>query len=190
MAPFAQTNDLIAKDHAAIRGTVGYGVGGPATALLGRGGKLTIGDAAIDAPLLEIATNKTGAGSETHTAGNIGGDVLKRFTVTLDYGNQLLWLQPTEPADQPEVFDRSGLWIMRAADGGIAIADVTTESPAAKLGLVTGDEIVSVNGKPAKDIPLYDLREQFKGAPGTAFSLDVKHAATAKTLTLVLANQV
>ena len=140
MSPFAKANGLIAKDHATIRGTVGYGVGGPATALLARAGKLVLGNASVDSPLLEIVTNKTGGGSEMHTAGNIGGDILKRFTVTLDYANRRLWLQPNGPASQPEIFDRSGLWIMRAKDGGILVSDVTTQSPAAKLSLATGDE--------------------------------------------------
>ena len=190
MTPFVKAHGLIARDHATIRGTTGYGVGGPATALIGRAGRLTLGPVAVDAPVVEISTNQSGGGSETHTAGNIGGDILKRFTVTLDYAHRLLWLQPNQPADQPEVFDRSGLWIMRAGDGGIDVADVTTDSPAAKLGLVRGDEIVSVNGKPARDIPLYGLREEFKSAPGTAFELALKRAGGKKSVTLVLADQV
>ena len=51
-------------------------------------------------------------------------------------------------------------------------------------------KILSINGKAAKDIPLYDLREQFKSAPGTAFELVLKHAAGTKKLSLVLADQV
>jgi len=190
MGPFAQANGLAAKYHATVSGTIGYGVGGPARALLARAGKLTLGPVTIPAPVTEILLNKSGVGADTHTAGNVGGDLLKRFTVTLDYANRLVWLQPNELADQPEVFDRSGLWIMRARDGAIEIADVTTQSAAAKLGLVTGDEITSVNGKPAKDTTLYDLREALKGATGTAFTLAIKSKTGPKNVTLVLADQV
>ena len=191
MHPFAQANGMVDKYHATRSATVGYGVGGPSRALLGRAGKLVLGPVTIEAPVTEFVTDTGGAAAAARTAGNIGGDLLKRFTVTLDYGHQTLWLQPNALAQQKEVFDRSGLWISRAEDGGIAVADVTTDSPAAACGLATGDEITSVNGKPAKDVALYALREQFKGATGTRFTLAVKGSdGKPRKVTLVLADQV
>jgi hypothetical protein len=190
MGPFAQANHLVEKIHPHISGTVGYGVGGPAKALLGRAGSLVLGPVTVTGPILEFATNKAGGGNEQHTAGNIGGDILKRFTVTLDYGHQLAWLQPNAGNDSPEVFDRSGLWIARAPSGAIEIADVTSDSPAAKLGLVVGDKILSIDGKSAAQIPLPALRETFKGPIGTRFQLRVKTASGDKDVTLVLADQV
>lgn len=191
MHPFAQANGMVDKYHATRSATVGYGVGGPSRALLGRAGKLVLGPVTIEAPVTEFVTDTGGAAAAARTAGNIGGDLLKRFTVTLDYGHQTLWLQPNALAQQKEVFDRSGLWISRAEDGGIAVADVTTDSPAAASGLATGDEITSVNGKPAKDVALYALREQFKGATGTRFTLAVKGSdGKPRKVTLVLADQV
>lgn len=190
MQPFAVAHGLIEKYHATRRVTVGYGVGGPSKALLARAGKLTLGSVTIDAPVAEIVTDTGGAAKAARTAGNIGGDLLKRFTVTLDYAHQTLWLEPNPLASQREVFDRSGLWIARAKDGGIDVADVATESAAAGIGLAVGDEIVSVNGKAAKDVPLYELREELKGAVGTQFTLAVKGKKGARTLTLTLADQV
>ncbi len=93
-----------------------------------------------------------GAAAAARTAGNIGGDLLKRFTLTLDYGHQRLWLVPNALAAQPDVFDRSGLWIARAKDGTIAIADVAADSAAAKAGLTADDVIVAVDGTPASTI--------------------------------------
>ena len=190
MIPFVKAHGLTDKYHAVNKGTVGYGVGGPSVALLGRAGKLVIGSATIDAPVVEISADKAGGGQETHMAGNIGGDLLKQFTVTLDYTNRLAWFQPNEANGKPDVFDRSGLWINRAKDGAIEVGDVTTKSAADKLGLKVGDVIESINGKPAKDFLIPDLREQFKGAPGTSFALSIKHAGSPKSVTLVLADQV
>jgi hypothetical protein len=190
MQPFAVAHGLIEKYHATRLETVGYGVGGPSKALLARAGKLTLGAVTIDAPVTEIVTDTGGAAKAARTAGNIGGDLLKRFTVTLDYAHQTLWLEPNPLASRREVFDRSGIWIARAKDGGIEVADVATESAAANIGLAVGDEIVTVNGKPAKDVQLYDLREELKGAVGTQFMLAVKGTKGARTLTLTLADQV
>ncbi len=190
MHPFAASNGLIDKYHATRLATVGYGVGGPSKALLARGGELTIGGTTITAPVAELATDTSGAAAQTHTAGNIGGDLLKRFTVTLDYAHQLMWLQPNELAREREVFDRSGVWIARAKDGGIEVADVAPDSAAANSGITAGEEILAVNGKPSKDVALYDLREQFKGAAGTPFKLKVKGKQGERDLTLTLADQV
>jgi hypothetical protein len=190
MHPFAASNGLIGKYHATRRVTVGYGVGGPSKALLGRAGELTLGATKISAPVAEFVTDAGGVAAATHTAGNVGGDLLKRFTVTLDYGHQLMWLQPNELASQREVFDRAGVWIARAKDGAIEVVDVANESAAEKTGLTAGDEILAVNGKPSKDVALFDLREQFKGAAGTAFKLQVKGKQGPRDVTLTLADQV
>jgi hypothetical protein len=190
MHPFAAANGLVDRYHATRMATVGYGVGGPSKALLARGGELNIGGTTITAPVAELATDTSGAAAQTHTAGNIGGDILKRFTVTLDYAHQLMWLQPNELAREREVFDRSGVWIARAKDGGIEVADVSAESAAAKSGISLGDEILAVNGKPTRDVALYDLREEFKGAAGTPFKLKVKGKQGEREITLRLADQV
>jgi len=190
MMPFAKANNLVAKYHATRTVTAGYGAGGPSKVLLARAAKLTLGSVEVDAPVTEFVTDAKGAAQAARTAGNIGGDLLKRFTVTLDYAHQTLWLQPNELSRQREVFDRTGLWIARAKDGGIEVMDVANLSAAAQSGLTIGDVIESVNGKPAKDVALYDLREEFKGAVGTAFKLRVKGKSGERAATLTLADQV
>jgi membrane-associated protease RseP (regulator of RpoE activity) len=194
MAPFAAEHGLADRYRANRSATVGYGVGGPSRALLARAGKLSIGALLIDAPVAELVTDKAGAAEAARTAGNIGGDLLKRFTLTLDYAHHTLWLQPNALAAEREVFDRSGLWIARAKDGAIEVADVVAGSAAARSGLAVGDEILSVNGKPAQSVALYEVREQFKGEIGTRFTLRVKGRAGngkgERTVILTLADQV
>ena len=190
MAPFAAQHDLIARYRAIRSATVGYGVGGPSKALLARAAKLEIAGVTIEGPVTEITTDTGGAAEAARTAGNIGGDLLKRFTVTLDYAHQKLWLEPNALAKQREVFDRSGLWIARASDGAISIADIVAGSAAASSGIAIGDEILSVDGKNAQDIALYDLRDQFKGAVGTQFSLRIKGKQGERNVALSLADQV
>jgi hypothetical protein len=191
MHPFALSHGLIDKYHATRLATTGYGVGGPSKALLGRAGALTIGPVTVAQPVLDVVTDTAGAAAQTHTAGNIGGDILKRFTLTLDYGHRLLYFQPNQLAQQPDVFDRAGIWINRADDSMIAIADVTAGSAAAKAGLRAGDEILAVNSRDARTVEIYELREMFKGRPGTALHLKIKGAdGKARRVTLRLEEQV
>lgn len=190
MAPFAAAHGLIERYHANRTATTGFGVGGPSKSLLARAESLKIGGVTIDAPVAEIAVDQEGAAKAARTAGNIGGDVLKRFTVTLDYAHQKLWLEPNALASSREIIDRSGLWIGRAKDGAISVDDVVAESAAAGAGLAVGDEIVSVNGKNARDFSLYDLREQFKRDVGTEIALKVKGKQGERSVILTLADQV
>jgi hypothetical protein len=190
MHPFAVANKLIDKYHATRLATAGYGVGGPSRVLLGRAAALTIGTVSLPHPITEFTVDTAGAAAATRTAGNIGGDLLKRFTLTLDYGHQQLWLQPNALAAEPDVFDRSGLWISRADDGSISIDDVAIGSAAAKAGLATGDHITAVNGQKAAEVQLYALREQFKAAVGTEYQLAVTGKGGAKAVVLTLADQV
>ena len=190
MAPFAAQHGLEAKYHAVRVATVGYGMGGPSRARLGRADTLTLGGVTIEAPILEFAVDKAGAAQAARTAGNIGGDILKRFTVTLDYTHRQVWLEPNPASREREVFDRSGLWIVRAADGAISISDVTSGSPAAADGLAAGDQILSVDDTRAEDIALYDLRERFKGPIGKQFKLHVRGKDGERDVILALADQV
>jgi C-terminal processing protease CtpA/Prc len=67
---------------------------------------------------------------------------------------------------------------------------VATGSAAAAVGLVVGDEILNINGRPARSIALYTLRERFKGPLGTRFKLRVHSDHGDRTVALTLADQV
>jgi S1-C subfamily serine protease len=137
-----------------------------------------------------FATGTSGDAASAYIAGNIGGDILKRFTVILDYAHQRLWLEPNALASAPEVFDRSGLWLSRASDGDISVGDVAHGSAAQSAGIEAGDEIVAVNGKPASRVRLYQLREALKGDPGTRFIFTVKQGGRLRAVQLLLKKQV
>ena len=75
-----------------------------------------------------------------------------------------------------------------ACGGGTAIGDVGVEltrqyylrviatrddSPAAKAGLQTGDYVRAIDGKPARDLSVFEGMQMLRGAPGTKVSLTV-----------------
>src|SRR5690348_10481423 len=146
--------------------------------------------AVIKVPVAELTTGTSGDAASSHIAGNIGGDLLKRFRVTFDYAHQRLWLEPNALNAAPEQFDRSGLWLSRAPDGDFAVGDVATGSAAQSAGIEAGDEIIAVNGTSSSKLRLYELREAFEHAPGTKFMIRVKHGTRIVTRQLVLANRV
>jgi predicted aspartyl protease len=187
MRPFATSNHLVEKYQAKTEVIGGYGVGGPAKALLVRPQILKIGSIEIKDPVGLIETGEKGAAAATQTAGNIGGGILKRFTVTLDYEHQVLYLEPNAGFSQPDIFDRSGIWCMQDDAGGLSVVDVVKNSPADKAGLQAGDKIVGLDGKTITGAEINAVRTQLKQAPGTKVTLQVDGQTGKREVRLTLA---
>ena len=70
-------------------------------------------------------------------------------------------------------FDRAGMWFNVSGDG-LKVVDVTADGPAQAAGFKAGDRIVAIDGKPARDTPVYDLRRRLRNqAPGTVVRFSV-----------------
>ncbi len=145
--------------------TIGWGVGGPAQGHLARGAKLVIGDLEIAGPVLRLAADSGGALAIRHVAGNIGGEVLRRFVVTFDYARRVVYLAPAPSAPtRPFDADRAGLWINRHARGAV-VGAVMDGGPAAAAGLRLDDVITSLDGEAAAAIGLDALRRRLAEWP-------------------------
>jgi C-terminal processing protease CtpA/Prc len=56
-------------------------------------------------------------------------------------------------------------------DGAIVVIDSRAGTPAAQAGIVKGDTVTSIDGKPTSSMTLQDIRKLFSGAPGTALQV-------------------
>jgi membrane-associated protease RseP (regulator of RpoE activity) len=147
---FAERNGLRSRYPNGVDTVAGWGIGGPSHAYATRRTGLGIGPVHVPDVVTFLSTDAKGAFAGSDFDGDIGGGILKRFVVTFDYKHQLMYLKPAN-APQADVgtFDRAGMWFNRSPTG-FAIVDVAANTPAARAGLAAGDEIVSVDGAPAK----------------------------------------
>src|SRR5581483_11772899 len=160
--PFAAKNNIRARVSHGAEALTGWGVGGPSRGFVFRGGTLKLDSVTIESPLTEIGLDKGGAMAAEAFPNNVGGGILKRFVVTLDYDHNLMYLKPIEgPVPDLDTFDRSGMWI-NADNGGFTIVDVTKGGPADEAGLAKGDVITAVNGTPVANLKLYDVRQMLR----------------------------
>jgi hypothetical protein len=192
MAPFAEAHGLVKRYGARQEAVTGWGIGGAARALLARAGRLTLGDGVVvERPVVDISVQKQGGEVDRYVAGNVGGAILKRFTLTFDYAKQRVTFVPNAgAAAAPEPYDRSGLWL-NAAAGGFEVVDVVAGGPGAKAGLAVGDRVVAVDGKPAAGVSLPALRERLRTDPvGTRVTLSVESRGARRDVALVLADLV
>lgn len=185
--PFAAQNRLQEREKNGIEALTGWGVGGPSRGFVFRGKDLLLDSVKISAPLTEFSTDKGGAGGVEAFPNNIGGGVLKRFVVTLDYDHQLIYLKPIEgKVADLDTFDRSGLWVNQS-EQGFQIIDVAKGTPADTAGLHAGDVITAVDGKPVQSLRIYQLRERLRNdAPGTVVAMTVSHDGARRTVKLTL----
>lgn len=142
---FAESSGLLNELGRTIDVVIGRGVGGALAGTAARASSFSIGTLKIGDPPVTIADAGSGAFSNPDVAGNIGGETLRRFTVTLDVPNSKLYLCPNSHLGEPFAFNRAGLFSERDA-GGETVVLVVPASPAALAGVLTGDTIRSVDG--------------------------------------------
>jgi hypothetical protein len=133
------------------------GVGGVTEARLARLGTLQLGPFAIERPIASLALVR-GAGVRAASDGRIGGELLRRFTVTIDYGARTVHLAPNASLGTPFEADMSGITLLAAAEGTPIVANVAEASPAAAAGLRDGDRLIAIDGRPASGMSLEAVR--------------------------------
>ena len=178
LVPFVEEHGLAALYATSAETTIGWGIGGRAQGRLARGGRLALGGLHVDAPVLRLPIDNGGALAIRHVAGNIGGEILRRFVVSFDYARGVVHLAPNAEAGQPFEVDRSGLWINRHAQGAV-VGAVMAGGPADAAGVQVDDVIAAVDGASASTIGLDALRRLLANSPvGTRVVFDLRRGET------------
>jgi hypothetical protein len=190
-SPTVAKQNLRAKYPTGVNAQTGWGVGGPVMSYVVRLPSITLGDVRIDGPVAALDTAKAGSMSDPNFEGNIGSALLKRFAATFDYAHQTMYLKPITPVP-PDAgrFDRSGLWI-NAGAGGFSVMHVDLGGPAAQAGVVLGDVITALDGKPARPEELSDIRTMLRTLPpGTRVALTVRRGGANRSIGIILRDQI
>jgi len=172
MTPFLADHPQVVPATLTAEGVNGFGVGGPELGKLGRIQELGIGDLRLTNLVADYSSQKAGALAAPFVAANIGGNLLRRFTVTFDYGNGTMTLVPNAALGEADVYERSGLFLIRRGDS-VVVADSRPGTPAANAGVVKGDTIASINGAPANTLLLSQIRGMLSQPNGTVVTLGI-----------------
>ncbi len=187
--PFVAAHPAIAALAKTPPVVEGFGVGGPSYARLGRIPALQIGPYTIPNTIGSFATQSQGAMADPFNPANVGGAILRRFDLTLDYAHHQLLFAKNASFDAPAAFDRSGMFLI-VKDGAYTVISVLPGSAAASGGLAQGDVIVTVNGSAASSQSLAALRALLSGPAGTTVKLHVRNASGERDVKLTLADYV
>ena len=160
-----ERNGLIDRYRKGYALVGGGGVGGPFVSRLSHVESLGMGSLILHGHIAQLTPPDAGATANVSEAGNIGQDVLSRFTVHIDYRRAAMTLAPRAVAAKPGNAD-PGLRAGRKPDqpDRFIVSAVVPGSPAAKAGIRIGDAILTVNGVTAARLGGWGLRDVFDQA--------------------------
>ncbi len=172
-APFVRAHRLLAANPKTIE-ALSVGPEGKSRERIGRVRSLQIGEFQISNPVAGFsqATKGPMAGDGVG-AGLIGGEVLRRFNLTLDYAHKQLLLEPNDNFADASEINMSGLVLVPVGVDHKTFKVVFADSPAVAAGIRRGDILEAIDGKPAKDFTLSQLHQMLK-QDGRTFLLSVR----------------
>jgi hypothetical protein len=94
---------------------------------------------------------------------------------------QVLELRKTEQGEEPQL-DMVGIGaVLAAREDALVVGQVFPRGGAAEAGIVTGDAIVRINGRPVVEIGFVDAIQSIRGAEGSQLVLGVRRASATST---------
>jgi PDZ domain-containing protein len=154
---------------------------------VGRVQSLTLGKTVIQDPLAVFPAATAAASSSAEFAGTLGAGILNRFTLVLDYSGQFFFLEPNPRLLDIFTGDMSGLGLIAIPPDyrSYEIAQVMPGSPASDSGFAVGDILVSIDGNPASDSTLDDVRALLRQEDST-HKITVQRGGKSVDLTIKL----
>jgi hypothetical protein len=163
---FVDRQRLLTPGQPEVRITTGALLPGQVPATVTRINGLKLGRFTLGHIVTNVAADTEAAGLDDDSTGILGGALLKRFIVAIDYSRNQLILESRsdQGVAEPTEFDMSGLSLVAQGDGyrEYRVRSVIPASPGADAGVMAGDVIATINGRPAAELTLNEVRELFR----------------------------
>ena len=105
----------------------------------------------------------------------LGGGLLSKFVVTIDYFNENIYLKKGKGFKKGFEYNMSGIEVKAIGTDldTYVINELTAESPAERAGLMPGDIILNINGHNSANVKLNDINAFFRSKAGRKINLIV-----------------
>jgi hypothetical protein len=159
---------LVPEKH--ITSEIGRGLGGTIEGKIGKINSLTIGDFTFRDVVTSFPDpdNYPDTLSIIDRNGTIGGEILSRFRMFIDYRHSKIYLRKNQNFTKKFGYNMSGISVI--AEGkdldNYRISHVRKESPADLAGVRVNDKILTINGYNSKDMILGEIYKIFNYDPG------------------------
>ncbi len=169
------------KNH--IRGFIGTGLGGNVEGYLSRIEGYELGGVTYHRTLAyfqSIDSNVVRLDTSFVRHGIIGNKLLENYSVIIDVHHNKLFLKPYHTKPITFNWDKSGLLVyaVGADFNHFIIGDVLEHSPAAKAGILPGDQIVRIGWWPASWFSLNRITKMLSGKENSKIRLTINRNGT------------
>ncbi len=167
----------------ALPALLGKGLGGSLQGHIARISKVTIGNVALQTPIVSFPDSSSVQTQSTDTdfcSGSIGGESLRRFRVILSYHRKTMYLKPTIAIRDAFRHNTSGMEIIAPLPGYpvYLIEAVHPGSPAEISGIQPGDQLIYINGMHTITLSLQETIHAVNGKAGKRLRVTVIRQGT------------
>ncbi len=175
---FSSTDRRLEVPDNSLYTYIGVGLSGDIYGHIGRVKRLSIDNFGFKKPLITYPDEESVQVSdyETDRSGSIGADILKRFTIVLDYHGGEMLLRPNSDYKSDFKYNLSGLDITTPIPDFpmFEVTKIRKGSPAWIAGLEVGDQIVSINGIETSEFSLSNIIQMLQSKAGRTMRVDIR----------------
>ncbi len=171
---------------------LGMGLSGKISGELGRLDRIRIGTYDLSQVVTSFPDSASFGGKINplfDRQGNVGGELLRRFRITINYPEKYMAMKPVRRAmKEPFEHDMSGM-DLRAKGNNFReyfVDRVMDNSPASRAGLVEGDRLMFINNSAAKMLNMTEIYKLLQRKEGRSINLIVNRNGSLVFTTLVL----
>ncbi|MBA6157005.1 aspartyl protease family protein [Tenacibaculum sp. S7007] len=211
---FEDTKEVIKTPIKHFKDILGEGISGTIYGNRSKIPNVSLGNYIIEEPTVSFldSTSTFNARKFKERNGSIGGNILKRFKVLIDYPNKKITLKKNASLKEGFYYNMSGLNLVYDGQELVRgnattnffddsnqnknntisfvntyyyifkpkykVENIVTGSPADKAGMLRGDFIKSINGKPAYEYDLSEIMNLFQTKPNRKIRMKVKRGVT------------
>lgn len=158
---------------------LGRGLSGLVRGFIGRVTTLQLGQFSLHSVLTSFPdAGQVHSRIDVPRNGNIGYELLKRFSVVIDYPHQRMLLRPNTRFREPFEHDMCGIDLLAFGPDYryYKVLRVMPDSPAALAGLQVDDQLMSINFQPTTEFSLTELSRMMHSQDGRTLLMVLRRA--------------
>jgi hypothetical protein len=171
-----------------VENLLGQGLNGDINGKIGRIQSIEFGKYIVNQPIAAFP-DTTSINRELitdHRNGSIGGDLLRRFKVIIDYPNKRITFFKNKHFKRPFTYNNSGIEIEAPFPGVryYIIAHIMKNSPGEEAGVMVGDQLRKINNIPVEKLKFGDVHKILISTKRKILRLEINRNGENKVITI------